>query len=56
MVKLIIIVGKLQLGNLMLQTSIVIKSKWFELGIALHIPITKLEKVYSKYVDKPEIL
>ena len=28
-----------------------IKSKWFELGIALHIPINKLERLYDKYND-----
>ena len=30
-----------------------IKSKWFEFGIALHIPIDKLEKLYDKYNDNP---
>ena len=43
---------KLQLRNLMVQTTS-IKSKWFELGIALCIPIKKLEKFYDKYSDSP---
>lgn len=30
-----------------------IQSKWFELGIALCIPIKKLEKLYDKYNDSP---
>ena len=30
-----------------------IKSKWFELGMALCIPIKKLEKLYDKYSDIP---
>ena len=36
----------------MVQT-MVIKSKWFELGMALCIPINKLEKLYDKYNDNP---
>ena len=43
---------KLELRNLMVQT-MGIKSKWFELGIALCIPIKKLEKIYDKYSDGP---
>ena len=42
----------LQLRNLMLQT-MVIKSKWFELGMALYVPIDKLERLYDKYSDNP---
>ena len=36
----------------MLQT-MVIKSKWFELGMALYVPIDKLERLYDKYNDNP---
>lgn len=43
---------KLQLRNLMVQT-MVIKSKWFELGMALYVPIDKLERLYDKYNDNP---
>lgn len=43
---------KLQLRNLMVKTMI-IKLKWFELGLALCIPIDKLEKLYDKYNDNP---
>ena len=47
-----LILGKLQLRNLMVQT-MVIKSKWFDLGMALCIPIDKLERLYDKYNDIP---
>ena len=36
----------------MLQT-MAIKSKWFELGMALYVPIDKLERLYDKYNDNP---
>ena len=42
----------LELRNLVMQT-IVITSKWFELGLALYVPINKLERIYNKYNDDP---
>ena len=38
--------------NLILQTKKV-EHKWFELGIALNVPIDKLERVYDKHYDSP---
>ena len=42
----------LELRNLVMQT-IVIASKWFELGLVLYVPINKLEGIYNKYNDDP---
>ena len=36
--------------NLILQTKKV-EHKWFELGIALNVPIDKLERIYDKHYD-----
>lgn len=38
--------------NVILQTK-KIEHKWFELGIALSVPIEKLEKIYDKHYDSP---
>lgn len=44
--------GELKLGNLILHTK-KIEHKWFELGIALGVPINKLERIYGKHNDSP---
>ena len=46
------LLGELQLRNLILQTKKV-EYKWFELGIALGVPIVKLERIYDKHNDSP---
>ena len=42
----------MQLRNLVLLTKKV-EHKWFDLGMALNVPIEKLEKIYDKYNDCP---
>ena len=48
----IILLGELQLRNLILQTK-KMEYKWFELGVALHVPIDKLERIHDKHCDSP---
>ena len=50
--KCVVLLGELQLRNLVLQTKKV-EYKWFELGIALGVPIEKLERIYDKHNDSP---
>ena len=45
-------IGELQLRNLILQTKKV-GYRWFELGVALGVPIEKLERIYDKHNDSP---
>ena len=45
-------IGKLQLRNVILLTS-EIEEKWYKLGIALCIPIRKMENFYEKYNKNP---
>ena len=45
-------VGGLQLRNLIVLTSN-IKGNWYNLGIDLKIPITKMENLYGKYYANP---
>ena len=47
-----IVIGQLQLRNLILLTKKA-KYKWFELGVALKIPIHILEDLDAKYDDNP---
>ena len=46
------LLGELELRNLILQTKKV-EYKWFELGIALGVPVEKLERIYDKHNDSP---
>ena len=46
------LLGELQKETLILRTKKV-EHKWFELGIALGVPINKLESIYDKHSDSP---
>ena len=50
--KCVVLLGELQLRNLILQTKKV-EYKWFVLGVALGVPIEKLERIYDKHNDSP---
>ena len=48
----IMLLEEVRLRTLILRTRKV-ECKWFELGVALHVPLSKLERIYDKHCDSP---